>query len=574
MKKEIEKTTNNINQKGGYGLLSLMAMIIGIVIGSGIFVKNGSLLSVNGDVGSSLIAWLIGSLIVIAILISFLEIISITEIADEQATLSNWGRHLLGIKFGKSMGYYVTLVYFPLIIAGLMSFAGDQFLSTLEESGAIKNHLTGMNRELAIIGITIIIILIISLMNTFTVLPGKYLQNIGTTIKTIPLIFVIGLFLFLVISNSAEIDFNQTIPDDMISAENKGIPKMGLIFMTVPLILFSFDGFLLAGSLSKEAKSPTLFKTAFVSSLLFIILIYVLFSVAIFGVGTATQVVDLETGNMVWEHGAYGTITNAIFAGIENEKAAAIISPIVSGIIVISIVTGASGCFIASSRMLSDLSAHNALLDKKMKYITKNKYGVSTSSGKTILALILFWFLIALTFDSLLISNNPNLVLPITGYMTDLIVIGSFTTYVIVIFGALKNRFVKEEKRVEVKKNIFFIPAAIISITLTMLITLFFAFTTLTPFAVILGAEWSSAEWTIYWAKLIFFVMFIIYTITIISSNLKRTNNIEEDLIKSKALQKAIYYGEKIEENPIQKNSKLEEKEKNNENKNNDNKNI
>jgi len=34
----------------GYGLLSMMAMIIGIVIGAGIFVKNSDLVAINGSV--------------------------------------------------------------------------------------------------------------------------------------------------------------------------------------------------------------------------------------------------------------------------------------------------------------------------------------------------------------------------------------------------------------------------------------------------------------------------------------------------------------------------------------------
>jgi len=75
----------------------------------------------------------------------------------------------------------------------------------------------------------------------------------------------------------------------------------------------------------------------------------------------------------------YGTITNAIIATMPN--AGKIIAPIVVFIIFISVLTGVSGCTIACSRMVSDLSVHNSVLDKKGRFITKNKSGVSSAAG-------------------------------------------------------------------------------------------------------------------------------------------------------------------------------------------------
>ncbi|NQX83120.1 MAG: APC family permease [Mycoplasmataceae bacterium] len=554
MKEKQTKQTKQIAQnKGGYGLISLMAMIIGIVIGSGIFVKNQGLLEINGSILNSMLAWIIGAIIVITVLIAFLEIISITEITNEQATLANWGRHLIGIKFGKSIGYYFTLIYFPLIMAGLFSFAGNQFMDTLSASGWIDlKKWSFLQLEAAIIIITTIFIGFITLMNTLSTKPGKYLQNIGTAIKTIPLFFIIILFLFLIVSNISSIDFDKETAG-IIGEENKDLNSFWLVIMTIPAILFSFDGFLFAGALSKESKSPTTFRTAFIISIIFIVVIYVSFSIAIFGIGVTDTT-----------HGKYGTITNAIFAGISNQVAASIIAPIVSGIIVLSIITGASGCFIAASRNLSDLSIHNAVVDKEMKYITKNKYGVSTGAGAVITLITLFWFVIAVTFDTYLVSNNISGPLVITGYMTDLIVVGAFTLYGTLIISAIRNRFISKEKRVEVKKNKMFIPAAIISSILSLGVTAYFAFVTITPFAVILGGEWDSSSWTIYWAKLIFFVIFITFTIAVIIINIRNSENMDPLLIEAKKKQALIYYGEvsekiNLEINNIQK-TKLNDK--------------
>ena len=528
MKKE---QTNN---QGGYGLLSLMAMIVGIVIGSGIFVKNAGLTAINGSILNSIIAWIIGAAIVIAIVIAFFEIISITEISGEQATTANWGRHLLGVRFGKFVGYYITLIYFPLIMAGLFSFAGNQFIDTLNISGAIDySGWNSIQHEGSIIIVTIIVLGVIAVMNTTTKLPGKYLQNVGTAIKTIPLFFMV--LLFIVMLGTGDVSFDSSKLDNTeVSAEYQGMGNFTLILMTIPSILFAFDGFLLAGALSKEAKKESTFKSAFLFSMIFIIVIYILFSVAIFGLG------DNNT-----DYGDYGTINNAIYASLSLDVAN-VVAPIVSGIIFLSIITGASGCYIAATRMLSDLSVHNAVVDKKMHYIENNKYGVSVGSGLTIAGLTLFWFIVATSFDSYLASTlEDGGTLIITGYMTDLIVIGAFLIYAAIIAGAIANRFKPEEKQVKVKKSKIFLPAAIIAATLTFIITGWFAFTTIAPFSLIMNGEWDSSDAkSIYWAKLTFFLIFVLVTTITTVYHIRESERMDENLIEEKAKQTKIYYGE------------------------------
>ena len=55
------------NVKKQYGLWTGIAMVIGIVIGSGVFLKAGGVLKLSGgDLKLSLLAWLIGGIIMIA----------------------------------------------------------------------------------------------------------------------------------------------------------------------------------------------------------------------------------------------------------------------------------------------------------------------------------------------------------------------------------------------------------------------------------------------------------------------------------------------------------------------------
>ena len=53
--------------KKQYGIWTGIAMVIGIVIGSGVFIKAGKVLnSVGGDLKLALLAWLVGGLVLAA----------------------------------------------------------------------------------------------------------------------------------------------------------------------------------------------------------------------------------------------------------------------------------------------------------------------------------------------------------------------------------------------------------------------------------------------------------------------------------------------------------------------------
>ena len=537
----MKKRNNKEKKDSGYGLLSMMAMIIGIVIGSGIFVKNSSLLGINGSIVLTVISWTVGALIVITIVIAFFEIISITEITSEQSTMYNWSRYLCGIRFGKFVGYFFSFTYFPIVIAALFIFSGNQFMTALNGAHLINWSTSEHYKEYFVgtIVVSAVFAIIVLSLNAFYKKPGKYLQNIGTAIKTIPLFFIIIVLLVMIISNIGKINFD--VPNNIKKTSTTNVVL--LVFMTMPPILFSFDGFVFAGTLSKEAKSESTFKFSFIISMLFIITIYILFSVAIFGLSNKN---DKD----------YGTITNAIMNVMP--VAGKIIAPIIVFIVFMSILTGVSGCTIACGRMFSDLSAQNAVLDKKGKWISKNKYGVSSSAGLWVMLATLIWFVIGALFDGSLIFSASNstdakdVFLTTSGYMSNLIVIGGFLLYSVVMIAGLVNRFTK---KVKVKKNILFIPASLIAGVMTLVITSYFAWTTIVPPEPSSNADQLSvwASNAIFWAHLVFFILFVFDIIITLIYNLKNTKNIDSKIIKLKEEKLKTYYKEPMKKN-INKN--------------------
>ncbi len=480
-----KSSDNKVNKNGNYGVLSLMAMTIGIVIGSGIFFKNLSLLATSETIGNLLISWIIGSLIVISLVIAYLEIISVTEISGEQSTIANWGRKLLGIRFGKFVGYYFTFIYFPIVLSALFEFSSSFLLDTVfiavDKPVWLQNDI---NYTLCIILVAFVLLAIVLSINSILSKPGKYLQNIGTAIKVIPLIFIIGLAIMLfagagVGNPIVEPGFNYE------TSNPSGNSNIQLILATIPAILFTFDGFLFAGALSKEAKKPSSFRISYILSMIFIVIVYLLFSVGVIYLGSPDQ-------TLVSNSAEFGTITNAIYNVFGYTKVSEILSMLTSIIITISILTSASGCSIAAGRSLSDLSVHNAVKDSEFKYITRNKSGVSEGAGLYILFLTIIWFVLSISMDTyIVIEGGDSLV--IADFSSNLIIIFAFFIFATIVIGGLLNRMRRPDKldekgnvikngtRVPVKKNILFIPSAIISVILTFIITIYFGYSIFEP---------------------------------------------------------------------------------------------
>jgi amino acid transporter len=94
-----------------------MSLILGIVIGSGIYVKNKSVIDGTGNQTDALIAWIVGTVLVLSIILSFLEIMSISKKNKKPGTLMYWSTELIGPNTGKILGIIAALLYVGMNLA-------------------------------------------------------------------------------------------------------------------------------------------------------------------------------------------------------------------------------------------------------------------------------------------------------------------------------------------------------------------------------------------------------------------------------------------------------------------------
>lgn len=465
-----------------YGLLSMIAMIIGIVVASGIFVKNTSIFADSQSTIIAICGWIIAGLIVLAMAVAFIEISSGTKNAGKTGTIANWAQLFIGKKTSLIIGIFFTILYFPIIICSLsffaVSFIGQAFTFNNPTSPSV------LNSYLFTTFLGIAVIFIILLVNTWWLKPGKIFQNFGTIIKFIPLFFLI--FLAIVISigwvTSSGDTNNIFNPGDPIA--NPGISNglVGLL-MILPAILFSFDGFLFADSLSTEAKKPKTYQTALIISILFVIAIYIFFSISVY------YLADLSTGDV----SLAGALTNVF----PNQGWIIIVIYLLMSL---SILTAVNGLTVVLFRNFSELSRSDLLPDPEGQFLRRNKAHIAPRSAIVMSFMLIITAIILRILDGVpLLFDSTAGDLSITDFSTSITALFAFVLYSVILIAGIFNRY---SKKVSVDRQIGYIFASTIA-SIAMFFSAGFLFYILFIKPII------DANLTVdYWTQLAFTVLF------------------------------------------------------------------
>ena len=117
------------NVKKQYGLWTGIAMVIGIVIGSGVFLKAGGVLALSGgDLKLSLLAWLIGGIIMVAS--GFCFAIFASKVTKFNGVV-DYVEHATNEKVGYGMAWLFTTFYYPMVAAVIALFSGSYFFKLI-----------------------------------------------------------------------------------------------------------------------------------------------------------------------------------------------------------------------------------------------------------------------------------------------------------------------------------------------------------------------------------------------------------------------------------------------------------
>ena len=457
-------TTKQLQEQRKYGLLSMISLIVGVVIGSGIFFKNRSMADATQSAVISLSAWLVVALIVAFMTIAFIEIASSTSKSGEVGSYGTWGDKFIGPKTGKYIELFFTYIYMPTLYLILALVAGEMFFEMIYvslklEFWEVSTVALAWMRWAIIFIFGIILILGILWMNTRTSKPGKILQVTGTALKIVPLL-LISILGILAAANVFGSDYVSVLDPDKNPAfqdENTwGITK--LLMFALPAAMFSFDGFTHAATMQNEAKTKNTFKNALIISVVFIVGIYLISSWAVFYIGG---------------EGVEYTVQATVREIFDAEW----VYILMSLLIVISVITGLSGNIIFGNRQYASLSEKNYIADTNGEVLRRNKAGVPYNAAKRMSLIALMWMLYLFPMDALSMWGQVTFgggeitnFFAATEYKVDIATVGAFIVYTMIMIGALRNR---KTKSVEVEEVKGFVSSTIVASVMMSIIAVF-----------------------------------------------------------------------------------------------------
>lgn len=244
-------------KKNEYGLFTSIGMIVGIVIGSGIFFKSDNILVATN--GSILLGVLVFCIAAFGIIFGSLTISELASRDSKAGGIITYAENSYNEKVACAFGWFHTFLYYPTLIAVVSWVSGIYICILFGIEGGLLIQIS--------IGFAIMTLLYI--INILSSRLGGYFQNVSTIIKVIPLILiaVIGIIFG---DSKTSINLNNSISESNV-----------WIFAIAP-IAFSFDGWIISTSIAHEIKdSKKNLPKALIISPLFILLIYVLYFVGI-----------------------------------------------------------------------------------------------------------------------------------------------------------------------------------------------------------------------------------------------------------------------------------------------------
>ncbi|NLK75288.1 MAG: amino acid permease [Clostridiales bacterium] len=218
-----------------YGLMTAISMIVGIVVGSGIFFKGDDVLKYTG--GNVLLGVLVFCIGAFGIIFGSLTLIEFSVRTKKNGGVAGYFEDFISKSIASGFGWFQTFVYYPTLIAVIGWVCGIYTCSLL----GLDNTL-----ELEII-LGLLHIVIFYVINIVSVKVGGYFQNLTTIIKLIPLL---GIAIISIFWSAA----NPTIPEgvELLTKSEVGI---GWLSALVP-IAYSFDGWVVATSITNEVRNP------------------------------------------------------------------------------------------------------------------------------------------------------------------------------------------------------------------------------------------------------------------------------------------------------------------------------
>ena len=271
--------------KKKYGLLTAICMVVGIVVGSGVFFKAEAILRVTGgNLKLGILSWVIGGVIMIICAYTF----SLMATKYEKVNgVVDYAEAALGDKYAYLVGWFLTTIYYPTLTMALAWLSARFTLIVFNQP---KPESSGLCFALAcfyLIGSYA--------MNALSpIIAGKF-QVSSTAIKLVPLLLMAIVGTIVGLTNGTLLDnfrniANLNLVNETLKEQGKDVvinapaTNFDAIFSAVCATVFAYEGWIIATSINAEIKDAKKnLPRALVIGSMIIVGIYVLYYIGLAG---------------------------------------------------------------------------------------------------------------------------------------------------------------------------------------------------------------------------------------------------------------------------------------------------
>ena len=213
------------------GAAAALSTVVGMVIGGGVFFKPQAVYTLTGGApGLGMLVWVLAGIVTIAAGLTAAEV---SAAIPKTGGMMVYIEEIYGKKLGFLTGWMQSVLFFPATIAAISVMFGQQAAILL-------------GNESLVIPMTVGVILLIGVLNTFGSKTSGAIQTVSTVCKLIPLVLII---VFGFIKGGG----NNPIVQPLVA---EGISPTGVIGQLLVAILFAYDGWINVGAIAGEMKNP------------------------------------------------------------------------------------------------------------------------------------------------------------------------------------------------------------------------------------------------------------------------------------------------------------------------------
>ncbi len=314
--------------KEKYGLPTAIAMIVGVVIGSGVFFKADDVLTASdGNLLLALLAWCIGAVSMIFGALVFAEY---AQRIEKSNGLVDYMEDAYGKRAGYLVGWFNWVLYFSPLTAILAFVSANYTLALIGHGELIESPIKW--------GLATVYLCGLYALNAVAPKLSGDLQVTTTVIKLIPLISVavVGIIYGLI---------NGVTMENLNQASSVLGNGSGTLSKAVVSTAFAYEGWIVAITINSEIKdSKRNLPRALIIGTLVIFVVYVAYFLGIAGV--------LPTETIISEGDSAVSIVAAQLFG-------SVAATILTGFVVISCLGTLNGLVLANIRMPYSLAIRN-----------------------------------------------------------------------------------------------------------------------------------------------------------------------------------------------------------------------